>query len=429
MNKGIIKYLILLILYPALLYGNSVDLSKKISLQFERVSISTILTMLAQRNNLNIVQSSELTEEVSLQLDNVTLGDALDALLSSNGYNYYFTGDIIVVKPIELNAPGELISKAVSLNYISPAAAVNVIENVLSTKGKVKVVENPTETAGQKTKTARPTQIIVVDFPNNIEKIQALINEIDLPQQQLAIKVRMIETNIDNEKNIGISWPTSLSARLHGIVSSSDTSGSSISGTNAEALGQMQLPDGAWEWGRLSVNETNVILNFLDQNGNSKLISDPHITTLNNHEAEIKVTTIVPIQTINRFSEGGSVQDIVTFQDEEIGITLRVTPHICDNDNIILDVYPSVAEIIGYSGPIDNQKPITSQRSVSAKITVRNNETAAIGGLMKENKIESVQKIFFLGSIPIIGNLFKHKAVESSNTELLILITPTILTK
>jgi len=429
MNNRIMKYLVLLILFPTLLYGTSVDLSRKISLQFERVSISTILTMLAQQNNLNIVQSSELTEEVSLQLDNVALSDALDALLSSNGYNYYFAGDIIVVKPIEMNAPGELVSKAVFLNYITPAAAVNVIENILSAKGKVKVVESPTEAAGQKTKAAMPTQIIVVDFPGNIDKVLTLINEIDVPQQQLAIKVRMIETNIDNERNIGISWPTNLSARLHGIVSSSDTAGSSSSGTNAEAMGQMQLPDGAWEWGRLSVNETNVILNFLDQNGNSKLISDPHITTMNNYEAEIKVTTIVPIQTINRFSEGGSVQDIVTFQDEEIGITLRVTPHICNDDEIILDVHPSVAEIIGYSGPIDNQKPITSQRSVSAKITVRNNETAAIGGLMKENKIESVQKVFGLGSIPIIGHLFKHKTIESSNTELLILITPTILTK
>ncbi|MCP4703234.1 MAG: type II and III secretion system protein, partial [candidate division Zixibacteria bacterium] len=151
------------------------------------------------------------------------------------------------------------------------------------------------------------------------------------------------------------------------------------------------------------------------------------ITTLNNYEAEIEVTTIIPIQTINRFSEGGSVQDIVSFQDEEIGITLKVTPHITENDEIMLDVKPSVAEIIGYSGPIDSQKPITSQRSVNARIIVKNNETAVLGGLMKENKIETVQKVFLLGSIPIIGNLFKHKTTQVNNTELLILITPTIL--
>ncbi|MCP4705451.1 MAG: type II and III secretion system protein, partial [candidate division Zixibacteria bacterium] len=153
------------------------------------------------------------------------------------------------------------------------------------------------------------------------------------------------------------------------------------------------------------------------------------ITTLNNYEAEIEVTTIIPIQTINRFSEGGSVQDIVSFQDEEIGITLKVTPHITENDEIMLDVKPSVAEIIGYSGPIDSQKPITSQRSVNARIIVKNNETAVLGGLMKENKIETVQKVFLLGSIPIIGNLFKHKTTQVNNTELLILITPTILNR
>ena len=139
------------------------------------------------------------------------------------------------------------------------------------------------------------------------------------------------------------------------------------------------------------------------------------------------MTTIVPIQTINRFSEGGAVQDIVTFQDEEIGITLRVTPHIAEGDEIILDVYPTVAEIIGYSGPVDNQKPITSERSVRTKINVRDGRTAVLGGMIKENKIDREQSVFFLGSLPIIGNLFKHKTVQTSSTDLLILITPQIM--
>jgi type II secretory pathway component GspD/PulD (secretin) len=194
-------------------------------------------------------------------------------------------------------------------------------------------------------------------------------------------------------------------------------------------MGQIQLPDGKWQWGKLSLEETRLVLDFLQQRGNSKLISDPRITTLDNHPAEIKVTTIVPIQTINRFSEGGAVQDIVTFQDEEVGITLNVTPHICGNGEVILDVKPTVAEIIGYSGPTDNQKPITSQRSVNAKITVGDGETAALGGLLKENKIETEKRVFLLGNLPILGHLFRHKSTESSTTELMIFITPTIISE
>jgi len=177
----------------------------------------------------------------------------------------------------------------------------------------------------------------------------------------------------------------------------------------------------------LSINELSLVLDFLEKSGNSKLISDPKITTLNNHPAEIKVATVVPIQTINRFSEGGSIQDIVTFQDEEVGITLNVTPHIAENNRIILDVNSTVSEIIGYSGTLDTQKPITSERSIHTRITVMNEETAVLGGLFKEDKIENEQRIFLLGSIPIIGGLFRHKTSEVSTTDLTIMITPRIL--
>ncbi|RKX21891.1 MAG: hypothetical protein DRP51_03390 [Candidatus Zixiibacteriota bacterium] len=426
MKSKILLYLILFLLSPIFLLGNPISLDKKISLQFEEVPISTILTMIAQRHDLNIVQSSEISAEISLQLDNVSLGDALNAILASNGYNYFYSGDIIVVKPLEMDAPGELQVKTFTLKYLPPSAAVGAIEKILSPKGKIKTIKI-SEDSKSGTNTAVPTQILVFDYPEIIRKAEDLINDIDIPQPQIAIEVRMIETNVDDEKNVGFSWPTSLGARLHGLTTSS--SSTTTSRSSSEALAQMQLPDGGWQWGILSVEETSAILNFLNKKGNSKLLSNPRITTLNNYEAEIRVTTIVPIQTINRFSEGGAVQDIVTFQDEEIGITLKVTPHICENDEIILDVEPTVAEIIGYSGPIDNQKPITSQRSVRARIIVTDKETAALGGLMKENKIETVQKVFLLGSIPIIGNLFKHKTTKTSNTELLILITPTILRK
>lgn len=426
MKFKIILYLIPILLLPVLLLGGPIDLDKKISLQFEEVSISTILTMIAQQHNLNIVQSSEISEEISLQLENVSIRDALNAILSSNGYNYYYSGDIIVVKPLEMNVPGELVTKVFTLNYLPPSAAVNAIENILSPKGKIQTIESPEESRVS-TNTAIPTQILVFDYPEIIGKVEDLINEIDISQPQLTIEVKMIETSIDNEENIGFAWPASIGARLHGLSTETETGTYTTSQTDAEALAQMQLPDGGWQWGILSVEETSAMMNFLDKKGNSKLLSNPRITTLNNYEARIEVTTVVPIQTINRFSEGGSVLDIVTFQDEEFGITLKVTPHICENDMIILDVEPTVAEIIGYSGPIGNQKPITSERSVSARIIVKNKETAALGGLMKETKIETVQKVFLLGSIPIIGNLFTHKTTQIKKSELLILITPTIL--
>jgi len=418
------KYILLVLVF--LLCGTSlmanVTTDEKISLQFDEVSITTVLNMIARQFNLNLVVSTQVEENISIRLDNVGLDDALMAILTPNGYNYYRSGNIIIVKPFEMPVTGETVVKAITLDYVSPGAVVNAVEMLLSPKGKIKIIKNP-EPGSNSFGEPIPTRIVIVDVPEAIDLVVDFIEEIDRPEPQVAIEVKMIEMNVDGQTNVGFQWPTEISTRFHGISAGSESEGTS----STEALGQIDLPDGSWEWGKLSTAEVELMLEFLEKQGNSKLISDPRISTLNDHTAEIKVATVVPIQTINRFSEGGAVQDIVTFQDEEVGITLLVTPHVLDDGRIILDVNPTVAEIIGYSGTVDNQKPITSERSIRTKITVKNNESAVLGGLLKENKIEKEQKVFFLGSLPIIGGLFKHKSVQTSTTDLMILITPTII--
>ena len=185
---------------------------------------------------------------------------------------------------------------------------------------------------------------------------------------------------------------------------------------------------GDWTWGKLSVAEVNWILNMLEKDGNSRLISDPRITTLENHEAEFRFETIIPIQTINRFTEGAATSDIVTYEDQEVGISLKVLARINEDGKVTMDVEPTVEDILGYTGPTDNQKPITASRSIRTRVTVNDGETVALGGLLKENEIESVQRVPLLGHIPLIGRLlFSSKSVEKKSTDLLILITPHIL--
>ncbi|MCX6827458.1 MAG: hypothetical protein NTV06_09400 [candidate division Zixibacteria bacterium] len=420
-RKTSITLIGLLLLY-SLSWGEPVDLSQRFSVQFENVPISAVLNLIAEQYNLNIVQAMRIDDKISIRLDNVVLEDALKAILLSNGYNYYFSGNIMVVKPLDKTAMGETVAQTFTLNYISPAAAMNSIADLLSSKGKVKAVED----LGGSTKSGivpRPSQIIVVDLPEAMEKITAFIKEIDKAEPLIGIEVKMVEINMDKEKTIGINWPTSLSTVAGGLaVNSNDTSSSASN----KALAQTELSGGKWQWGRLSVQEVGAVIDFLNTSGNSKLISDPKITTLNNHEAEIKVTTIYPIATINRFSDQGSVTDVVTFQDQEVGITLLVTPHIADGNRILLDVQPTVAEIVGFTGKDQNQKPITSKRSLKTKIEVKSGETAVLGGLLRENKIESDQSVFLLGSLPIIGNLFHHKSTKTSTTDLVIFITPII---
>ena len=148
---------------------------------------------------------------------------------------------------------------------------------------------------------------------------------------------------------------------------------------------------------------------------------------MENETATIKIQTVIPIPTINRFSEGAVIQDIVTFQDKEVGISLKVTPRINGDSAIIMRVNPVVEEIIEKVGIGDNWKPVTSERSIVTTVTVRNNETLALGGLLKDSRYETKTKVFLLGSIPVLGALFTHTETETKTTDLLILITPRII--
>ena len=243
---------------------------------------------------------------------------------------------------------------------------------------------------------------------------------------QFEIGVKFIETDIDNRLGVGFNWPT----RLSGTVAERTSTGSGTNQTSTGPAAEYKIQDGKiWRFGTLSVDQVTGFLEVLQQNGTSRLLSDPRVTVLENEQASIKVTTTYPVQTLNRFSEGGVIQDIVSFQDLEVGITLTVVPRLNDSNQITLDVEPVVEEITGFTGPANNERPITAKRTVKTTVRVVDGATLVIGGLVRETKLETRRKIFLLGDIPLLGALFRHTSIEKKKTDLLIFITPHILTQ
>lgn len=403
----------------------------KISMELEEVSIPMVLNMIAKEYNLNIVLSDDINGNITLRLEQVDLQTALEAILYPNNFNYYIKNNVIIVKNNDVKAFGELSSSVITLKYIDPITVKTALESIKSDKGTIIILDKEGEgTSTSHNATFAPNKLFITDYPNALEKMKTAITEMDVEERMISIAVKIIETTIDHTLKVGLNWPTQLNISVDGANTSGTTAStettSSTTTTNSGALSK-NLNSGGWVWGTLSVSELGTVLNLLEQNGNSKLISDPHVTTLENHEAEIKITTVIPIATINRFTEAAATQDIVTYYDEEVGITLKVTPRINANGKITLTVEPKIEDIIGYTGPVDSQKPITISRSVKSKITVLDGETAALGGLLKENKIEQIQKVPLLGSIPLLGKLFQSKHNENTTTDLIIMITPTIL--
>jgi type II secretory pathway component GspD/PulD (secretin) len=391
---------------------------KKVSLDLDGVPLVQVINALAQQNHFNVVYAGKIQGSVTMHLEAVDLSSALTAVLIASGYTYVTKNDVVIVKEMATEMPGDLSSRTITLSYANPEAVAKAVQSQLSPRGKV-IILAPDKVAGAGgAMTYKANAIVITDYPGILDDVDALVTKLDIPERTILIEAKIIETSIDAERRLGFIWPSSVSGRATGIRDA----------VTARNSGGIDMKGGRWTWGTLSVEQLDATLNILETEGNSKLLSDPRITATENHQAEIKIATVIPIQTLSRFTEGAATQDIVTFEDEEVGISLRVTARINAEGTITLDVNPQVDDIIGYTGPADNQRPIKTTRSITTRVTVRDGETVVLGGLLKDDSRKREQRFPLLGRIPILGKaVFTNTTTEKTSTDLVIFITPKIL--
>lgn len=397
----------------------------KITLDMENAPIGSVLKLMAAQNNLNIVSGQEVRGTVSLRLRQVSLDEALSSILLANGYTYSRQGNVLVVLPQGKDYPQQLESRVFELHYVSADYVSASLKNVLSPKGKMDVFSKDVRRV-EPAKQAPTTILVVTDFGYNLDRIARIVEALDTPIKQVSIEVKMVETSFDGKSDLGIQWPEDIGFSLGDAGPVLASAGSSTTPTTSgKSLG---FPiNGRPQYGRLSVDQVDWFLKYLTTNTNSKLLSNPKVTTLDNQPAKITVATTIPLQTLNRFSAGAEVQDIVSFQDKEFGIILDVTPRINDDSSMTLRVVPTVEDIIGFTGPAENQRPITTKRSVETQIRLKDGETMVIGGLIKDNEVKTVHKVWLFGDIPVLGSLFRSSTKQKTKSDLLIMITPRIV--
>lgn len=391
-------------------------LDNRVSLTLDRTDVEAVIRMLAKQNGFNVAVAGEVSGDVSMVLNDVPLREALDAILLPNKLSWYMKENLMVIKPADYLASDERVTRLIQLKYVSCEEAKLATGYLLSAGGKMEIL---TETGNTTPNKATPSKIAVSDRGDIVEEVARVLTELDVAQPMLNISVKLVETNLSNEKKLGFDWPESYPMIFGGVPAAE--------GETAMPLASHPLDGGRWTWGTFAASSVTAALDLMIKSGHSKLLSDPNLTTVSNRPAEIAITTTIPIQTLNRFTEGAVIQDIVSFQDLDVGITLRVTGHVTDSGYIALEVNPIIEEITGYTGPIDNQRPITSKRSVTTNVRVKSGETLVIGGLLKDSKFDKTSKFPILGSIPGIGKLFQHNSTQSEKTDLSVLITPTVV--
>jgi general secretion pathway protein D len=260
--------------------------------------------------------------------------------------------------------------------------------------------------------------IVIADEETNLQ-IEGLIKELDKPKSQVLIKVAFVELTHNDDSNIGID------ATFNGSIGRGV--GNALTAGTAFALGES---GGVLSGGLAQFNydDVSVEMNALAEEGRLEILSRPSILTRNNREALISVGSLVP------FAQSGNVNSVTgiaipQYEYESIGISLRVTPYITPHGLVELSLFPEISETTDKKITVAEglQLPVFATRSAQTVVVTPNGKTVIIGGLMQDNKAETVRKVPLLGDIPILGSLFKHTVVKDTKTELLIFLTPFIV--
>ena len=410
---------------------------EKLSLNFQNIEIRSLLQVIADFTNFNIVTSDTVTGAVTLRLKDVPWDQALDIILQAKGLGMRKTGNVLLIAPKDELAAKEkqdlesknaiqslevLRTQDFKLNY---AKAADIAAGLIGSSGPgaTKILS----ARGSVIAEARTNQLFVTDVPSKLEQVQALIAKLDIPVRQVLIEARIVEASDTFGKSLGVrlgGQPFSLNGSRNASFGSTYVSGAA--GTNAgdfvqlPGVGQNGYPAATFAVSLFSSSLTrllNLEISAAEADGKGKIVSSPRIVTADQVKALIEQGTELPYQ---QATSSGATS--IAFR--KANLKLEVTPQITPEGNIILNVNvnkDSVGRSTANGFAIDT-------KHIQTQVMVENGGTVVIGGIFEQTDREDETKVPLLGDIPVLGNLFKTKTRTANKSELLVFLTPRTLT-
>lgn len=391
---------------------------RKVTLEFSDADIRKIFQLIAEVSNLNFLIADDVSGTISIKLVNVPWDQALDVILDTKGLGMQREGNIVQIKPkakMQSQADEEIAAKkareramelrteVLDVNYAAVADIVTQFNTLKSERGII-------------TSDARTNRVIVKDIATAIEDMKSLLKNLDSPEKQVMIEARIVEATTQFVRDLGVQWGlhyvdgsasvagiSRFDTGFGGIVTPPPTSGTSGPGAAA-----------GMSFGRLASNiQVDMRLSAAVTANQIKLISSPRVVTLNNKPAKIAQGTSIPYQTTS--AEGTKTEFI------EAALTLEVTPHITSDGSIGMKIKAS-----NNSAGVGSPPPI-NKKEATTELLVKNGETTVIGGIYVDEDKDNDQGVPFLQDIPLLGWLFKSNTKTKNKNELLIFITPKIV--
>ena len=430
-------------------YAEQIEVRKsnmQFSMEFRNAEIKDVLRAVGQAANLNMIISDTVAGQVSLSLKDVDLLEALEAVLKTKGLTYVREGNIMRIVAVSEARDEDLETRVFPLGYANGKDILSVVEKIKSDHAKVSA-------------DLRMNALVVKDLSLNIDRMERLIKKLDMRTPQVMIEAKIVEVANNYARELGIQWGGQYAGTSgRGTTFSGGTTGvsGSSSSTSLPTVGPspalypstgdigrsgnayaVNLPAnvGTGSGGAIGVSfgtlrgnlQLDLQLSAMVTTGNGKILSSPKVMTMNNREAKISSGTDIPIKIVSAGATGsGGSTTTAGIQTISASLSLSTIPTITSDNRIAMVIKVEKAEP-DFSRQVDGVPTIT-RRNASAEVVVNNGETVVLGGIYVKKEAESESGVPLLSQIPLLGWLFKKKAVSNEQAELLIFITPTIVT-
>ncbi len=415
---------------PQAVEGKSADAHESnVSLDFRDADISNVLKILSYKSGVNIVVGPEVTGLVTIQLNNVPWKQALEVVLETYGYAYEQKGNIITVTTVEnlkLRRENAIIlaeqepveTKTFTLNFGRASEIIASVEKMKSERGSINYDE-------------RTNTLIVTDIAKRIDLMEGVIKKLDRTTPQVLIEAKIVETSFDNEENLGIDWVSKISLtgseRPVTFPFTTTSSNKFVPDSFPGADDTLGSANAEFTYGTLSFTQVQAIFEMLKQRTDTNILSNPRIVTMDNQAAQIMVGTQYPIPQYTYNEEQARLQ-VSGWEYKDIGIIFDVTPHVNDAGFVTIDVQPKVTAIIGTVVVENTSLPQLSNESTKTRVMIKSGETLVIAGLVKDQLTDTKKKLPLLGDVPVLGLIFQKSEKTNTKTDLMIFITPHIIT-
>ena len=415
---------------------------RPVTFNFQDVPVRTVLQLIAEESNLNIVAADTVGGNVTLRLVNVPWDQALEIVLRAKGLDKRRDGNVIWIGPqtelasyeqaredarIAIETREETITEYIAINYGNAEGIAKLLtENSKSSSGGAggggsqQQQRGFLSPRGSVSFDPRTNTLLLIDIPKKVAEIKQLLLTLDRPVDQVMIEARVVVAGDTFARELGAKF--GVSDRYDQDPLNPGTSSSS--GFIADNL--LGNAAGILNFNFLGSNTTlDLELQAMQTNGRGEVVSNPRVITSNQKEAIIKQGEEIGYVTSQPVTPGAIPQSTVEFK--EVLLELKVTPTITQDGRVFLNIFVKKDEVKSFIASDTGDIPQIAKREVSTAVLIENGQTVVIGGVYEFKNRSDVTKVPFLGDIPFFGTFFKSTSKTNEKAELLIFVTPRIL--